>query len=108
MFNLQSVYDRDNAIRIANARKNAEAVARQRRYNQAMASEQADRDLKLRLAQMQMQARLQEAERNMHPFDRLPGEVVMKNGRRAKKVPVFNHPSGVRNAAFRIHYDPRT
>ena len=108
MFNLQAVYDKDNAIRIANARKNAEAVARQRRYNQAMASEQADRDLKERLAQMQMQARQQEAERNMHPFDKLPGEIVIRNGRRAKKVPVFNHASGQPSGAFKIHYDPRT
>ena len=99
---------KDNAIRLANARKNAEAVARQRRYNQAMASEQADRNLKERLAEMQINARQQERQESMHPFDQLPGEVVMQNGRRAKKVPVFNHASGARNAAFKIQYDPRT
>ena len=32
----KAAIDKDNAIRLANARKNAEAVGRQRRYNQAM------------------------------------------------------------------------
>ncbi len=99
MFNLQSVYDKDNAIRIANARKNAEAVGRQRRYDQALASEQEDRDLKERLALMQQQARYDA----MHPFDKLPGEVVVRDGRRAKKVPT--RPGG---SVFRIQYDPRS
>ena len=53
----RDMIDQDNAIRLMNARKNAEAVARQRRYNQAMDSEQADRDLKERLAEMQINAR---------------------------------------------------
>jgi len=96
--------DNDNKIRLANARKNAEAIGRQRRYSQAMASEQADRDLKLRLAEIQAQAR----QANMHPFDKLPGEVIMRGGRRAKRVPAFNHASGARTGAFRIEYDPRT
>ena len=94
----------DNAIRLANARKNADAIGRQRRYDQAMASDQADRDLKLRLAGIQAQAR----QASMHPFDQIPGEVIMRGGRRAKKVPVFNHPSGTRNSAFKVHYDPRS
>lgn len=103
MFNLQAVYDKDNAIRIANARKNAEAVARQRRYNQAMASEQADRDLKERMHAREMALAAEKLRAQMHPFDRLPGQVIERNGRRAKKVPV--RPGG---AVFKIHYDPRT
>lgn len=54
----RDMIDQDNAIRLSNARKNAEAVARQRRYDQAMASEQADRDLKERLAEIQAETQL--------------------------------------------------
>lgn len=39
----------DTAIRLANARKNAEAIARQRRYDQAMNSNQEDRNTKERM-----------------------------------------------------------
>ena len=45
----KNAIDRDTAIRLANARKNAEAIARQRRYDQAMADKQADRDLEERM-----------------------------------------------------------
>jgi hypothetical protein len=45
----KNAIDRDTAIRLANARKNAEAIARQRRANQAMADKQADRDLEERM-----------------------------------------------------------
>ena len=99
----KAAIDKDNAIRLANARKNAEAVGRQRRYNQAMASEQADRDLKERMHAREMALAAEKLRAQMHPFDRLPGEVVERGGRRAKKVPV--RPGG---AVFKIHYDPRT
>ena len=103
MTNLQAIYDKDNAIRIANARKNAEAIARQRRYNQAMASEQADREAKERMHAREMALAEKKLVAQMHPFDRLPGEVVERGGRLAKKVPV--RPGG---SGFKIHYDPRT
>ena len=45
----KNAIDRDTAIRLANARKNAEAIARQRRANQAYADKQADRDLEERM-----------------------------------------------------------
>jgi hypothetical protein len=99
----KAAIDRDTAIRLANARKNAEAIGRQRRYNQAMASEQADRDLKERMHAQEMALKSQELEAAMHPFDRLLGQVIERNGRRAKRVPV--RPGG---AVFKIHYDPRT
>ena len=60
----KNAIDRDTAIRLANARKNAEAIGRQRRYNQAMADKQADRNLKermhmatLALKKMELEAR---------------------------------------------------
>jgi hypothetical protein len=45
----KSAIENDTAIRLANARKNAEAIARQRRYDQAMADKQADRNLEERM-----------------------------------------------------------
>jgi len=57
----RDMIDQDNAIRLSNARKNAEAIARQRRYDQAMASEQADRNLKERLAEIQAETQLRVA-----------------------------------------------
>lgn len=57
----RDMIDQDNALRLSNARKNAEAIARQRRYDQAMASEQAERDLKERLAEIQAETQLRVA-----------------------------------------------
>lgn len=98
-----NIAERDTAIRLANARKNAEAIGRQRRYNQAMANEQAERELKERMHSREIALKQQEIYDKMHPFDRLPGEVVNRGGRRAKKV-----PSSAGGNVFRIRYDPRT
>ena len=53
----RNAIERDNAIRLANARKNAEAIARQRRYDQAMADKEADRMAALALKEMELRAR---------------------------------------------------
>ena len=103
MSNLHDIVARDQAIRFAQANKNAQAIARQRRYNQAMASEQSDRTVKERMHARELEAKRQAMIAQMHPFDRLPGEVVNRGGRRAKKVPT--RPGG---SVFKIRYDPRT
>ena len=103
MSNLHDIVARDQAIRFAQANKNAEAIGRQRRYNQAMASEQADRAVKERMHARELELKRQAMIADMHPFDRLPGEVINRNGRRAKKVPT--RPGG---SVFKIQYDPRT
>ena len=98
-----NIAEKDTMIRLSNARKNAEAIGRQRRYNQAMDSKQADRDLKERMHSREVELKQQQIYDDMHPFDRLEGEVISRNGRRAKKV-----PSGSGGSVFRIRYDPRT
>ena len=99
----RNAIEKDNAIRLANARKDAEAIGRQRRYNQAMASEEADRQSKERMHARELELKRESMIAQMHPFDRLPGELIQRNGRMAKKVPT--RPGG---SVFRIRYDPRT